>query len=378
MDSAAWPAGCRRAATYDRTRAAHDPGTSIAVRLPAMPTDRKPIMPTVLLQGFIAPDHADTLRAKLPQDWEVLVWDSRTDDRAAFAPLAARADAIVGGNIPGRTWPETPRLKIFQIPWTGYNFTTPAQMPAGVPVCNCFEHETTIAEYIMLGILEWQIGMRHMDARFRAHGWDGKMPGNGPRHGEALGKTIGIVGYGHIGEELAVRAAAFGMNVIGIRRRQQPTPSPLQWLGTAERLDDLLAASDFVVIACDLNDETRHLINAERLARMQAHAVLINVARGEVVEETALYEALRDKRIGGAIIDTWYNYNAIGKPEVWPCNEDFQKLDNTILTPHCSALTDEQVARRWQFVAANIQRAVAGEPVLNQVMTGTAEPGIPW
>ena len=335
-------------------------------------------MPSVLLQGFIAPSYVDTLRPLLPADWSILSWDSRTEDKAAFAPLAEQADAIVGGNIPGPAWPATPKLKIFQIPWTGYNFTDPTRMPAGVPVCNCFEHESTIAEYVLLGMLEWQIGMRHMDARFRASGWGGSMPGNGRRHGEVKGKTVGIIGYGHIGEEVARRANAFGMNVIGIRRSVKPTPPELQWLGTTEALDDLLAQSDFIVLACDLNDDTRDLINAERLAKMKPEAVIINVARGEVIDEAALYEALKNKRIGGAIIDTWYNYNAIGKPEVWPCNQDFQALDNTILTAHESAATLGQVERRWQFVADNIQRAVAGEAVLNQVMTGTAQAGVPW
>jgi len=335
-------------------------------------------MPTVLLQGFIAPNHIEDIARHLPSDWKILSWDSRTDAPEAFAALATESDAIVGGNIPGKSWPETPRLKIFQIPWTGYNFTSESRMPAGVPVCNCFEHESAIAEYILLGMLEWSLGLRKMDANFRVNGWGGKMPGSGPLHGEIKGKTVGIIGYGHIGEAVAKRAAAFDMTVIGIRRSQQATPSNLAWLGQSDRLNDLLEQSDFVVLACDLNHETRHLINAERLARMKPDAVLINVARGEVVAEEDLFNALQQRRIGGAIIDTWYNYNAVGKPEVWPSNFDFHKLDNTILSAHESAMTQAQIERRWQFVADNIQRAVAGESIQNQVMTGAARPGEPW
>jgi len=332
-------------------------------------------MPTVLMQGFIAPNHVEDIRRHLPADWKILSWDSRTEDAQAFIPLAAEADAIVGGNIPGESWPETPKLKIFQIPWTGYNFTSEARMPAGIPVCNCFEHESAIAEYILLGMLEWSLGLRKMDADFRASGWRGKMPGSGPLHGEVKGKTVGIIGYGHIGEAVAKRAVAFDMRVVGIRRSEQATPPNLAWLGQSDRLDDLLEESDFVVLACDLNDETRNLINSQRLAKMKPDAVLINVARGEVVAEEDLFNALQKRQIGGAIIDTWYNYNAVGKPEVWPSNFDFHKLDNTILSAHESAMTSAQIERRWQFVAANIQRAVAGEAVENQVMTGAAKPG---
>ncbi len=335
-------------------------------------------MPTVLLQGFIAPNHVNDLQPLLPADWSILTWDPRQHDPADFSGLAAQADAIVGGGIPGKCWPETPALKVFQIPWTGYNFTSPARMPAGIPVCNCFEHESAIAEYIMLGMLEWAIGLRSMDARFRSGGWNDTMPGGGRLHGEVKGKTVGIVGYGHIGEAVARRAAAFDMRVIGTRRREQSTPEPLAWLGTADRLDDLLTESDFVVLACDLNEQTRHLINAQTLSKMKPDGVLINVARGEVVEEAALYQALKNKTIGGAIIDTWYNYNAVGKPPVWPCNEDFQSLDNTILSAHESAMTAAQIKRRWEFVAENIKRAVAGQPVQNQVFVGTAKPGIAW
>lgn len=335
-------------------------------------------MPTVLMQGFIAPNHVDDLRPLLPADWNILSWDSRTDDPADFAALARDADAIVGGSIPGKFWPKTDKLKLFQIPWTGYNFTSPERIAAGIPVCNCFEHESAIAEYILLGMLEWQLGLRKMDERFRAKGWDGSMPGSGHKHGEVKGKTVGIIGYGHIGQAVARRAAAFDMKVIGIRRSRQPTPEPLAWLGTNDRLEELLSESDFVVLACDLNDETRNLMNQERLAMMKPTGVVINVARGEVINESALYEALKSRQIGGAIIDTWYNYNAVDKPEVSPSNQDFKSLDNTILSGHESAMTEAQIARRWQFVADNIKRVVAGQAPENQVFTGTAIAGQPW
>jgi phosphoglycerate dehydrogenase-like enzyme len=323
-------------------------------------------MPTVLVQGAIAAARADLMRKHAPDGWEVEVWDPKTDDPDAFTPMAVKADVIVGGGIPV-PWPAVPDLKLFQIPWTGYDFTAPAKIPAGVPVANTFEHETAIAEFVLLGMLEWQIGLRHLDASFRAGGWEGYGPGIAPTHGEVMGRTLGVVGYGHIGHECAVRARAFGMRVIGIRRSAKPCPDELDWLGQSDRLEELLAESDFVLIACDMNDETIGMINAARLAAMKPTGVIINVARGKIIDEGALFEALKTRQIGGAIIDTWYNYGA----DTWPSNHPFQDLDNVLLSAHRSAVTEEMHDRRWRFVAENCARVGRGEAPLNVVFTGT-------
>lgn len=327
-------------------------------------------MPNVLIQGRIAAPHAPLLRAELDDGWRIDVWDPRTDALDAFAPMAQEADAIIGGNIPTETWPETPRLKLFQIPWTGYDFCSPERIPLGVPVCNCFEHESAIAEYVLLAMLEWQIGLRHMDRRIRTKGWAGRGPGEANYHGEVRGATVGIVGYGHIGHEVAVRARAFGMRAIGVRRRAQEVPPELDWLGTTEDLDRLLAESDFVLIACDLNEATRGLIDEARLARMKPTGVLINIARGAIVDEAALFHALQEKRIGGAVIDVWYNYKRPGEPDPWPSDFPFQDLDNVILSAHESGWTEAQILRRWRFVAENLRRMAEGAPLENIVFVG--------
>ena len=323
-------------------------------------------MPTVLVQGAIAASRLDLMKRYAPEGWEVTCWDPAKDDPAAFSAMAQAANVIVGG-APPVPWPEVPDLKLFQIPWAGHDFTAPEKMPSGVPVANTYEHETAIAEYVLLGMLEWQIGLRHMDADLRANGWAGYGPGRAPIHGEVMGKTLGIVGYGHIGRETAKRAKAFGMRCIGIRRSAQPCPEELDWLGQNDRLDALLSESDFVLIACDMNDETRGMINTDRLAAMKSTGVIINVARGRIIDEGALYEALVGGQIGGAIIDTWYNYGA----DTWPCNKPFQDLDNVLLSAHRSAVTEEMHERRWQFVAENCTRIGRGETPLNVVFTGT-------
>ena len=323
-------------------------------------------MPVVLVQGAVAAPRVDLMRRHAPEGWEVLLWDPAADPPEAFPPLAGRADVIVGGGIP-TPWPDVPKLKLFQIPWTGYDFTAPEKMPAGVPVANTFEHETTIAEFVLLAMLETRIGLRRLDATFRAEGWGGHGQGLAPTHGEVMGATLGIVGHGHIGREAAVRANAFGVRCVGVRRSARPCPPELDWLGQPDRLDDLLAEADFVLIACDMNDETMGMIDAAKLALMKPDAVLINVSRGRIVDEDALYEALSEKRIGGAVLDVWYNYGR----DAWPCNRPFQDLDNVILSPHRSALSEAMHDRRWRFVAENCRRIERGEAPENVVFVGT-------
>ncbi|HUF86590.1 MAG TPA: 2-hydroxyacid dehydrogenase [Thermohalobaculum sp.] len=332
-------------------------------------------MPTVLLQGRLAAPRADALRERLGADWRVLAWHPDADPLDAFAPLAAEADSIVGGRPPVEPWPPVPRLRLFQIPWTGSEWTGPERMPRGVAVANVYEHETAIAEYVVLAMLEWRIGLRGMDARFRREGWGGRQVATGPRHGEVRGATLGIVGHGHIGHEVALRARALGMRVAGIRSTQLPCPPELDWLGTPERLDELLGWSDFVLLACDLNAATRGLIDAGRLAAMKPGGVLINVARGAVVDEAALYAALAGRRIGGAVIDVWWRYNEPGGAEVWPSAHAFHELDNVICSAHECATTDAVRARRWAFVAHNLERVARGEPPENVLFHGTQVPG---
>ena len=330
----------------------------------------------ILVHGRLAAPRAELLRSRAAPDWEVIGWAPEdTPGEAPDAAFAARAgdvDVLVGGAPPGGLWPPMPRARLWQVPWTGLDFTAPDRVPAGLPVANTYEHETTIAEYVMAAILEWQVGLRDMDARFRKGGWGGHPLAAGPQHREVRGRTVGIVGYGHIGREVAVRAKAFGMGVVGIRRSAVPCPPELDWLGTPGDLPALLGASDFVVVACDLNAETRGLIDGAALAAMRPDGVLISVGRGACVDETALWEALTGGRIGGAVIDVWWTYPDGDGAQPWPANHAFETLPNVILSAHESATTPEMVARRWDFVAANIARVARGEAPRNVAFTGTA------
>jgi phosphoglycerate dehydrogenase-like enzyme len=225
----------------------------------------------------------------------------------------------------------------------------------GIPVCNVFHHERAIAEYVMMTILALERRLFQQDRDLRQGLWAGSCVQGPPLATEVIGKTLGILGFGHIGQQVARLAKAFDMEIRSLRSGH-----------SRAELEALLEASDFLVLACPLTPQTRGLIGPAELGRMRPTASLINVARGEVVDEAALYEALRDRRIRSAAIDVWYQYPKDGAPRM-PSRFPFDKLDNVILTPHCSAWTERVVALRFADIAANIDRLVAGEPLVNVV-----------
>lgn len=312
----------------------------------------------------------DLLSSFLSTEWDVRQVSAR-DEPDLARTLAGAVDAVVGGPLPGRV-PAGARLQLYHAPFAGHDWIVPDDLPAGVPFCNTHEHETTIAEHVMAGLLEWQTGlMRDTHPRMLAHSFDGRSMHQGPHHRELLGTTVGIVGYGHIGREVARRCKAFGMTVLAISRTRRSEPDLVDWYGTVAELGHLLDRSDFIVTCAPGGPETRGMIGTEQFARMKGDAVIVNVGRGEVIDEAALYAALAARRIRGAVIDVWYRYPSRADPNPRPSRFPLHRLDNIIMSPHNSAWTVAMSERRWRFVAANLDRLSRGERLKNICFRGT-------
>jgi phosphoglycerate dehydrogenase-like enzyme len=266
----------------------------------------------------------------------------------------AETEALVGSPISRRMIEQAPKLRLVHAAGAGCDGIALDALK-GIPVCNVFHHERAIAEYVMMTILALQRNLFQQDRDLRQGLWAGSCVQGPPLASEVIGKTLGILGFGHIGKEVARLAQAFDMEIRSLRSGH-----------SRAELEALLEASDFLVLACPLTPQTRGLIGPPEFARMRPTASLINVARGEVVDEQALYEALHHKRIRSAAIDVWYQYPKDGVPRM-PSPFPFDKLDNVILTPHCSAWTERVVALRFRDIAANIDRLVAGEPLWNML-----------
>jgi phosphoglycerate dehydrogenase-like enzyme len=224
-----------------------------------------------------------------------------------------------------------------------------------------------MAEYAVMAMLVWCHRYFDIAIGFRGGSWRDSGVMNGPLHRELAGSTVGIVGLGQVGRETAARAAALGCHALGANRAiGEPPPGVAQVFSLGE-LDAMLPLCDVVVLCVGLAPETRGLIDARRLALMKRDAFLINVGRGPVADEDALYAALRDRTIGGAALDVWYRYPTAEEPDTRPSRHPFHELPNVIMTPHCSAWTDGMARRRGADAARNIDRFIRGETLMHVV-----------
>lgn len=177
------------------------------------------------------------------------------------------------------------------------------------------------------------------------------------------GKTLGIVGFGNTGREMALLGKAFGMRVIVYRRRAGEDSSSVDVMLSADAgdsLDRLLDEADVVMLAAQLSDETYHLISYEQLARMKPTAYLINLARGGLVDQDALVEALHAGGIAGAGLD-------VTDPEPLPADSPLWQAPNVLITPHTTPRLADRTRRSIQVIEENVRRYREGEPLLNQL-----------
>jgi D-2-hydroxyacid dehydrogenase (NADP+) len=180
----------------------------------------------------------------------------------------------------------------------------------------------------------------------------------GPRPREVTGATLGLVGVGSIGYEVAKSAAALGMHVIAMREHpEKGRPDGVEQVFAPSQFDGLLAQSDYVVLAAPLTSTTRNLIDAARLAKMKPDACLINVSRGPLVDEAALAQALRDRKIGGAALDVFAS-------EPLPSESPLWDLENLLITPHTAALTEKLWERHYALISENLRRYLNHQPLL--------------
>lgn len=173
-------------------------------------------------------------------------------------------------------------------------------------------------------------------------------------------RTVAVIGLGGIGSDVARKAKAFDMHVIGVRRNLANKPDYIDELYSLEQLDQVLPKADFVILAIPLTNQTYHLINRQTLKMMKPTAYLLNVARGEVVDTDALVEALQNKTIAAAGLDTVY-------PEPLPSEHPLWAMENVFITPHRANASPTTNRFRFRFYYENLKRYLAGDPLKNVV-----------
>lgn len=220
-------------------------------------------------------------------------------------------------------------------------------------------HGPAIADHVFAMLLALTRDLPvHLEGRARGE-W--RREGSGVLEPIALdGRTLLVVGLGGIGTEIARRGHGFGMRVIATRRGDDPAPDFVEKVGKPDQLHAFLAEADVVALAVPLTPETERLLDARAFAAMKPGGWLVNIARGRVVDQDALVEALRAKRLAGACLD-------VTDPEPLPPDHPLWRFPNVVVTPHVAsdaALTD---ARQWALFRENLRRFDAGEPLYNVV-----------
>lgn len=178
-----------------------------------------------------------------------------------------------------------------------------------------------------------------------------------PRIREVAGATLGMLGLGSIGRPVVKSAKALGMRVIAVREHPEKGSEGADTIFGPAQIDEVFRQADYIVLAAPVTDSTKAIANAERLALMKPTACLINVGRGPLVDEPALMQALRDKKIGGAALDVF-------PKEPLPADSPLWDVSNLLITPHTAALTDKLWERHYTLFSENLRRYLNGETLL--------------
>ena len=283
---------------------------------------------------------------------ELLVPAERTRDEVER--LLPQADLVVADWSPQlRLTDPGPRVCFVQQPSVGYDgIDVDAFAAAGVPVANCAGANTTsVAEWCVSATLALLRRTVEADAAVRRGEWPQTSLGGR----ELAGSRVGMVGMGPIGHAVASSFAGLGCDVAyWSRRRHDDAPVPYA------ELDDLLAGSQVLVLAIALGPQTRGLLDADRLGRLRPGALVVNAARGEVLDEAALAAGLVAGTVGGAALDVF-------AAEPLPAGHPLREAPNVLLSPHAAGSTVEAAMRIVGQATANLRRVLDGEPVVDVV-----------
>ena len=286
------------------------------------------------------------------------------EDDSTIAALLADADVLVSGGY-RPAWKPAPGspLRLIQCTGAGIDGIHLPSVPAGCMVCNVYGHERGVAEQAFMHLLALHKGLFQLDAALRQGDW---LPDR-PYLPEMIGHHLLVLGAGEIGQALVRWGRFLGMDVTVLTRRPaNARMGPgVRHVGGLDELARHLPTADFLVIAIPAAAGTVDLISAREFDLMKRTACVVNVGRGPVINEQALYDALRTRRIAGAGLDVWYQYPSARGQKQPPAKLPFHELDNIIMTPHKP--TAETMAYRWRAIAGNIGRLARGETLLRVV-----------
>lgn len=288
-------------------------------------------------------------------------------------PSPAAYHILVAGRPRREEITASPRLRTVVVPWAGIPDSTQEMMREfpQIAVHNLHHNALPVAEHAVALLLAAAKFVVPMDRALRDHDW---RPRYEPNPSLLLeGGTALVLGYGAIGRPVAALCRGLGMDVIAVRRHlpagdRRPEDSGIV-LASVDELHDLLPRATALLVCLPHTDETTGLIGARELALLPPQAVLVNIGRGPIVDEAALYRALRDGRLYAAGIDVWYNYpqDADARGHTAPSIYPFHELPNVVMSPHRAGGSTGTEALRVRHLARLLNAAARGEPMPNRV-----------
>jgi glycerate dehydrogenase len=289
---------------------------------------------------------------------ELTVYERTPADQ--IVARAKDADIILTNKCPlsAETLQQLPNLKFISVLATGYNIIDTAYAAArGIPVSNVPVYSTdAVAEFVFSLILDFTKRPALHSELTKQGAWENSPDfcfWKNPNFTELAGKTLGVIGFGRIGQRVGELGAAFRMNILAhSRSRSAETAFPFAWAS----IDEILEKSDFISLHCPLTPETQGLISAASLAKMKPSAFLVNTARGPLIDEQALADALNTDRIAGAACDV------VSAEPILPSNP-LLRAKKLTLTPHIAWAASEARQRLMAITADNIAAFVAGKPI---------------
>ena len=295
----------------------------------------------------------ETVTARFPEDRVLAIADEKG--------LAAATDAEVAfsGNNPRRVrqlLDATPKLRWYHTVSAGVeNMPLPELAQRGIVLTNnSGSYDIQIAEHLLAFVFAASRQLHRYRDNQRAREWKEE------QHRELRDATIVVYGMGSIGGEIARLAGAVGMRVIGVRRKAGPSEPGVDRVVAADRLAEVVGEADYLAIAAPLTSATRGAISRDVISRMKPTAWIVNIARGAIVDEPAMIEALQAKRIGGAALDVFTT-------EPLPKESPLWAIENVIITPHHAGSSPRVRERTLALFAENLRRYKAGEPLINRV-----------
>ncbi len=293
-----------------------------------------------------------------------------TDNKENIKKHLEVAEVVIGGIFSKEDLEKAKKIKLIQIPFAGVDkldFNLFKNYP-DLFICNIHANKNAVAEHAFALILALAKNIVINDRDLRAgrwHGFSTKEPTV-----QLQGKSLGIIGLGSIGWEIAKIGHALGMKVFALKRnikeKDLKKKDILEFLGEKEDLKKVIKESDFIVVAVPLTGETSGFIGEKELQLMKGK-YLINISRGAVINEEALFKSLKECHLAGAAIDTWYQYPSSEQKEVLPGKYDFQKLNNVVMSPHAAGYTDRALEDNIKSVFDNIVKIYYGEEPENQI-----------